>query len=108
MAKRGRKKKSKVKSLSTADKNHLKRILAKVRQIKANKAAEVGSLPTVVNQNAVNSANQLLVAANQNLLRFISSGADLSKPTNLNTFNVLSKAVADAQARLIAAQMGKA
>lgn len=107
MAKRGRKKKSKVTQLSTADKRHLSRILKKVRQIKETKKASLGASPSFVNQNAVNTATQLLNAANANLLRFISSGVDLSKPTNLNTFNVLSKAVAAAQARLIAAQTGK-
>lgn len=72
MAKRGRKKKNKVTSLSAADKNHLSRIMKKVRQIKANKAASAPSKAQVVaglfgDNAAVRNLQQQLVSLSANL-----------------------------------------
>lgn len=106
MAKRGRKKKSKVTQLSSADKNHLSRILKKVRQIKANKT-DTSGFGGKVNASLVFSLQQQVNAQQANLLRFANSGVDLSKPTNINTFNSLGAALADVQKRLVMAQLGQ-
>lgn len=106
MAKRGRRKKSKVKSLSTADKNHLSRILKKVRLIKQNKLAESPSTGKV-NASLVQSLQTTVNTLNANLQRFANSGVDLSKPTNINTFQQLSAQLGAAQQRLIQAQLGQ-
>lgn len=83
MAKRGRKKKSKVTQLSTADKNHLKRIMAKVRQIKQNKKAAGG------NGSAPDLAS--LQAAQRNLTQQLTSlSGNPANPSFQTQFNLIS------------------
>lgn len=94
MAKRGRKKKSKVTSLSTADKKHLKRILAKVRLIKANKPKDNSS---ATNAADLAGAKQALAAIQANFNRFVSS-ASPTQPGYQATFSSLAKMLADQQA----------
>lgn len=94
MAKRGRKKKNKVTSLSSADKGHLKRILAKVRQIKANKKQDA---PSGSNGGDLAGAQQALSALQANFNRFV-AGASPTQPGYQSTFDALAKGVATQQA----------
>lgn len=66
MAKRGRKKRSKVTALSTQDKNHLKRIMAKVRLIKANKKANAPAVDLAGLQSAQRNLTQQLISLSGN------------------------------------------
>lgn len=103
MAKRGRKKKSKVTSLSAADKGHLKRILAKVRQIKQNKAAN--GQPSGKNTALIIQLQASLAAAMANYNRILTT-ENVSSPAVQNNLKVISQQIVMLQQQIGKASIG--